>query len=242
MASVKISDRLYRDIVRTARNMVSGKYEKIKNEPPKIDMETIYNKLISVEEQSLLSDVPKKYFKHIGHFVFKGFTYPTDEDCPPELVDVEQRSISTNDCSKPWHNREDNDGVDTELGNENGCSLYTSYSGVEITCHWNDSRWDYLKDEYLAWAKKLYKQSQENTKFVDGVEKIASSFGTVRKMVQAYPFMWDLVPQEDKDRANAPVEKRDTAQQVAEKLDVDKDKLNAIVTFDKITRGGNNDD
>ena len=53
--------------------------------------------------------------------------------------------------------------------------------------------------------------------------------------------MWDLIPQEDKDRANAPVEKRDTAQQVAEKLDVDKDKLNAIVTFDKITRGGNND-
>ena len=51
--------------------------------------------------------------------------------------------------------------------------------------------------------------------------------------------MWDLIPQEDRERANAPTEKRDTAQQVAEKLDVNKDKLSAIVTLDKITRGGN---
>ena len=43
MASVKISDRLYRDIVRRARKIGEVKYDNIRKNPPKIDMETIYN-------------------------------------------------------------------------------------------------------------------------------------------------------------------------------------------------------
>ena len=231
MASVKISDRLYNDIVYRARRMVENKIDKVMEAMPSIDMETIYNKLISLEEQSLLKSIPKKYLNSIDQFIFKGF-YNTPRE-------MSERIFDSNKCVKHWHIK-DYDDADTELGEANGCQLSTSYNAVTLRCNWDDSKWDYLKKDYVEYDNKLKKQEEENTKFIKDVQTIAGNFGTVRKMVEAYPFMWDLIPQEDKDRANAPTEKRNTAQQIAEKLDVDKDKLNAIVTLDKITRGGDN--
>ena len=231
MASVKISDRLYNDIVSKARRMVGKKIEVIEKTKPVIDMETIYNKLISLSEQSLLKGIPKKYLNSIESFTFTGFY-----NAPNDIGDDQQ--FDSNDHKKAWHLK-DYDTADTELGEANGCQLNTRYDSVNIRCDWNDSKWDYLKPDYVDYSKKMAKQEEENKKFVKDVQTIADSFSTIRKMVEAYPFMWDLIPQEDKDRANAPTEKRDTAQQVAKTLDVDKDKLNAIVTLDKITRGGN---
>ena len=41
MASVKISDRLYRDIVRRARKIGEVKYDNIRKNPPKIEYENV---------------------------------------------------------------------------------------------------------------------------------------------------------------------------------------------------------
>ena len=238
MASVKISDRLYRDIVRRARKIGEVKYDNIRKNPPKIDMETIYNKLISVSEQSLLNSVPHRYLSRIKKFTLKGF-FTLDDTTPKEFENIAFDNVGTNECIKPWYiESRDND---TEVGNANGCTLSTGYSECDIRCDWHDSKWDYLKADYIDWCKKLKEQSDKNNKFVDDIEKIASSFGTIRKMVQAYPEVWHLIPQEDKDRANAPTVKRDTAEQVAEKLDVDKDSLSATIVLDKITKGGDNE-
>jgi len=238
MASVKISERLYSDIVRNARRMVDSKLQGVIDSNPSIDMETIYDKIIGVQEQSVLSKVPTRYLNNIDNFEFGGFyNVPKGH----KFGDTRQRQVVTNKVKRTWYQEENRgDSHDKDVGNLSGCKLNTSYSRVGLKCDWLDSRWDYLKTSYIEYCEAVHKQLTKNDLFVEDVKTVAENMSTVKKMVQAYPSMWDLVPQEDKDRANAKPEKRDTAQQVVEKLDIDTDSLTATITLDKITRGGNN--
>jgi len=101
----------------------------------------------------------------------------------------------------------------------------------------DDPRWDSIKKEYKKYCLKIHKLEQEQKAFVDGVQEVINAYSTLAPALKAWPALWDLVPEEKKEKHREVVERRkasDTAANLAEEVDLSK--LTGHVTADKLTR------
>lgn len=79
--------------------------------------------------------------------------------------------------------------------------------------------------------------SEECDNFVKGVEKIITSFTTLAPALKEWPPLWDLLPEETKDR-HKEIRKTNRTNKREALEEVDFDKLSSTVTVAKLT-GGN---
>jgi hypothetical protein len=100
-----------------------------------------------------------------------------------------------------------------------------------------DPRWDSIKEEYEKYCLKIHKLGQEQKAFVDGVQEVINAYSTLAPALKAWPALWDLVPEEKKEKHREVVVRTkaaDTAKNLAEEVDLSK--LTGHVTADKLTR------
>ena len=97
---------------------------------------------------------------------------------------------------------------------------------------YNDSRWDWLKPEFKEYVRKIFEQEAKQAKFVEGINKLMNTYSTLAPALKAFPALWDLVPEEAKERHKKIVERK----KAEVELDVDLNSMTAAVTLNKLTR------
>lgn len=77
----------------------------------------------------------------------------------------------------------------------------------------------------------------EATAFIDQVRKVVRNCSTLKQALSVWPGIWELVPQEFKDKHNE-VSERKTAERVKDELAIDVQSLNVGLVTAKIVNGG----
>ena len=80
--------------------------------------------------------------------------------------------------------------------------------------------------------RKIFEQEAKQAKFVEGINKLMNTYSTLAPALKAFPALWDLVPEEAKERHKKIVERK----KAEVELDVDLNSMTAAVTLNKLTR------
>jgi len=225
MATVRFSDRLKETVRRNAREMFNTQIQQAKASFDPTWGDKIYDKLFSAEDIAKFNALPKWAMSTKDSLELEGFY--GDED----VWQTAQTKVPTwrlNDnitlnfaCARPWPH-------DFESAPTGAKSTWRS-----LRLDFNDERWAWLKDEFKAYTNRIFQARAKEESFVDGVEKLMSTYSTLAPALKAWPALWDLLDEDTKDRHKKVTEraKRDISE-----VDVDLNSMTAAVTFNKLTK------
>lgn len=92
--------------------------------------------------------------------------------------------------------------------------------------------------EFFKNIKKEKRElNAEATAFIEQVRKVVRNCSTLKQALSVWPGIWELVPQEFKDKHNE-VSERKTAERVKDELAIDVQSLNVGLVTAKIVNGG----
>ena len=96
-----------------------------------------------------------------------------------------------------------------------------------------DTRWDWLKPEFKEYNRKVFVEIDKREKFLSSVNTLMNSYTTLAPALKAWRPLWELLPEEAKERHKTVKERKVTK---AEELDLDLNSMTSAVTLNKITR------
>jgi hypothetical protein len=114
----------------------------------------------------------------------------------------------------------------------------------ELLCHKRSSYSDDLilkdveafaefKAEVVAWRNRVQAAQKRQQEFAESVKKVINAYVTLAPALKAWPPLWDLIPDDVKEKHKKIVER----ERKEVDLDVDLDRMTALASFSKI-RGG----
>lgn len=207
MATVRITKELVEDVRAIARrkfdNRIKAAEESAPNTPKWGDYiyETLFKDHIHIMEQ-----LPKNYFK-------------VKEDI--RVVRIAGQICNLNftfSRARPWPFYIST----TELAET------SNYDGIELH---NNLAWGELYAEFLAWKDKCAAVRKEAQDFVEGVDKVLSSFSTLSPALKAWPPLWELLPERTKDKHKEIVERKKPEREAPS---VDINRLTAVMAASKL--------
>jgi len=100
-----------------------------------------------------------------------------------------------------------------------------------------DDRWVRIKAEYKTYCLLVVAVKKESRVFVQGVREVMATFSTLSPALKAWPALWDLIPEDVRER-HREVKPRDMGKKRAAELDasVDLSALTGSVAAKKFTR------
>jgi len=220
MATVRFSSDLRHRVRSKASQIFEDRIDKAKENPPNL-AESIYD-LVFRDTKELMYSLPDKYFcMDIGirlrGFKGKGWDDDINEDMQMEFPNKQKRRFPESIQDKEFHGLAKHDWP--------------------YTLNANDARWKDIKEEYKEYCLVIYKLEREKKVFVDGVKEVINAYATLAPALKAWPALWDLIPEDKKEKHREIVERRkasDTAQGLAKEINLSK--LTGHVTADKLTR------
>ncbi|QDP53671.1 MAG: hypothetical protein Unbinned5406contig1000_17 [Prokaryotic dsDNA virus sp.] len=226
MATVRFSDSLKHEIQNNAKVMFHGKIQQAKNNVPAHWADKVYECLFPQVVRDQMKALPDYVLRKSEHIDISGWS-----NAPS---DVWQTSSYTHDTWQlqgsvrlsfstpmPW--------VDSFDSAPTGFSK--SYSKNEFD--YNDSRWDWLKPEFKEYNRKVFEATNKQESFLSSVNKLMETYTTLAPALKAWRPLWDLLPDEAKDRHKTVKERKVVK---AEELDLDLNAMTSAVTLSKITR------
>ena len=227
MGTVRFSGELQDDILKNAKAIFADELKKASENYGKDWADKIYNTMYSQDLQKKMSVLPDCAFNSQEGITLNGWNNaPKEEmfsgDGGTHGVWTTPRSGSVKlyfSRPKRWvaNFQEKDSGFELRYGD--GKPDYT------------DSRWDWLKPEWKAYAKGVYDVTAKRQVFTDGVQNIMQQFTTLAPALKVFPALWDLVPEEAKERHKRIKEK------VVKEVDtsnLDLKRMTATVTFNKL--------
>lgn len=112
---------------------------------------------------------------------------------------------------------------DSELAKKDG------YYGENIVLK-DHLMWSELHAELTATNEKIARAKARQTEFVDAVKKVITTYTTLAPALKAWPPLWDLIPEDVKDK-HREIKERTKAEV---KVEVDFGKLTAMATAAKM--------
>ena len=226
MATVRISQRLYEDIVNNTRKLFRNRIKQAKENYNKAWGSMIASNLYPATVIENLNKLDTGWIKQSRNIEFEGF-YNT----PNELT-IKNYHLKYSDIpSFPVPNK-------GEVVTQYGWKLNSTYGGeCDIELDATNPKWDTLHKEYEEYASKIQEIEQEEKSTVDTVTKVLDNYSTLAPCIKVLPKIYDLLPEETKDRHNEVLNKSNRA--TPEQLDIDTSKLDVAMVKDKITKGGN---
>jgi hypothetical protein len=227
MATVRFSESLKSEIIGNARNMFAVSVEDATNNFPAEWHTRIYDTMFSAEDRAKFDALPDWVMERKEKIDFAGFM-----NCPD---DVWQTSVTR---LKTWAL---NDSVNLEFVTPKPWPYNDSVAPVGGRCTWrtfqaeyNDPRWDWLKPQMKEYTKQLFNALDKREQFVGGVTKLMQTYSTLAPALKAWPALWDLVPEEAKERHKtvSARSRKDTTD-----LGVDLNSMTAAVARTKLTGG-----
>tara|TARA_R100000231_G_scaffold124251_1_gene94497 strand:- start:1543 stop:2229 length:687 start_codon:yes stop_codon:yes gene_type:complete len=101
------------------------------------------------------------------------------------------------------------------------------------TFDFTDPRWDWLKPEFKEYNRKVFEAISKQEKFLSSVNALMDTYTTLSPALKAWKPLWDLLPEEAKDRHRTIKERTVTK---PEDLDIDFSSMTSAVALNKITK------
>lgn len=226
MATVRFSDELRRDIERNASRIFDKRISEARENPPDNWAGNLYDLMYSATKEQM-NALPVGYFGEEEDFDISGFGGKNWD------TNINQRICMGfgNDEKRrfPHDTREDSNYKAQGITENSGYDGYTLDAA--------DPRWSEYKKLYKAWCLKIIKLEAEQESFVQGVHDVVHAYVTLAPALKAWPALWDLVPDDKKEKHREIVVRTkaaDTAANLAEEVDLSK--LTGLVTADKLTK------
>lgn len=226
MATVRFSDAL-KDTVRTnARNMFEANIKKTEADYPSTWADKFYNSFFPADVIVKFNALPNYAMATKERIDFRGFHNAPEDvwqtgDYKHDTWKLAKEIPLNFSTPKPWPNTFSKG--DTGFNDE-------WRSG---TCDYNDSRWDWLKDEFKEYNRKVFEIRNKQEKFLEGVNRIMDTYSTLAPALKAWQPLWDLLDDNTKERHKKVVERKKSSDA---DLGVNLNDMTAAVTFSKLTR------
>jgi len=211
MATVRFSKELQTAILNNARRVFNNRMREADQSAPKDWGDRIYDTIFARYIPSL-NALPLEYFSTSESLSFAGF----DIDGMTASFDM---PLATN---RPFPHE-----------------LPKDLQHFARKAHYRNNEYK-LKDipefaEFkqlvVEWKERCNKIAEQRHQFVESVEKVINSHATLAPALKMWPPLWDLVPEEYKERHR---EVTDRTKKEASTVDVDLNKMTAIATAAKI--------
>lgn len=224
MATVRFSDSLQDSIRENAKAMFKESIDKAKADVPAHWADKLYQSFFPADVIAKFNALPDYAMKKESVLTFGGFY-----NAPEDVFQTAEFLSKAYECDEirlefskdmPWPH-----------------SFQPEITGFKSEwrsnkADYNDSRWDWLKPEFKEYVRKIFEQEAKQAKFVEGINKRMNTYSTLAPALKAFPALWDLVPEEAKERHKKIVERK----KAEVELDVDLNSMTAAVTLNKLTR------
>jgi hypothetical protein len=209
MATVRFSKDLHEEIVKNARGVFGKQLEAATDaKPDQAWGDKIYNILFG-EHTAVLNAVPDMFLKKVSTIEI-------------EKVGSQNANLKfalTSD--RPWPTK----FPDTEYAKQE----YSYRDGVVLKDH---LVWGEFHAEVVKWKQGIREVEEKREAFVKQVKTIIEAHATLAPALKMWPPLWDLVPEEYKER-HREVKEREKKEVT---VNVDLGSMTAAVVANKITR------
>ncbi len=208
MATVRFSQELRDNILRFARNKMQPAIDRAMESAPNTPewAEKIYNIIFS-DDLPALKSLPDYWFnKHESFEVAYAFGHDL----------YLQMKFTT---QKPWPSQ----------FQQNHLAKRAGYGSARIELL-DAPEWDEFKTEVLAYKEKLSAATKRKEEFVDSVRQVINAYTTLAPALKAWPALWELIPENVKDKHREVVERTKKDVEVS----VDLNKMTAIISAAKL--------
>ena len=221
MAVVRFSKELRYTIINNAKNIHRPAIVAANDAAPTDWADRIYD-LMFQDTSILMEALPEGYMDTRNQFTISGFGNEGDERVSMEMSK-----------RRRWPESIAKEGNSHGLAGGSG----SSYSGYILDP--NDPRWDEFKAVYNTFTTGVIEAETTQARFVNGVGAVIEKHQTLSPALKEWPALWDLIPEDKKDRHREIVERSRRSPTVSSTGEViDLDSLTATVTAKKLMGGG----
>ena len=229
MATVRFSQQLQDDIVKNAERMFDESIKQAIDNFPKDWGKKLYDSLFSADIQAKMNALPDGFFGKIDQLPLTGF-----KNAPEDVWQTATTKVDT------WKRVD----LKLELPSslpfppkevwQRACDsgYYMEYSRNELD--FNNEKFEWLHEPFRKYTQGIFSAVAKKDSFVDGVKSIITTYTTLAPALKAWQPLWDLLPDDAKERHKKITEK--PKPKSAEDIGVDLNSMTAQVTFNKLTR------
>lgn len=226
MATVRFSDTLKGEIRNNAKAMFQDKIQQAKDNVPAHWADKVYRCFFPQNVRDTMASLPDYVLRKQDHIEITGWINAPEDVWQTGayqhqtwmLAQAIRLSFSK---PMPW--------VANFEQADNG--FKASYSTGKFD--YADARWDWLRPEFKEYNRKVFEAISKQETFLSSVNKLMDTYTTLAPALKAWRPLWDLLPEEAKDRHKTVKERRVTK---AEELDLDLNAMTSAVALSKITK------
>lgn len=217
MATVRITDSLKSEILSNANRLHQPMIDKARESHDPNWGRRIYELSFDADTRNKMQQLPLCFFKTFDKVQLEGFV-----DGPTDGLSVMM--------TMRYNCEIDMSGLPFPNEQPKGNPLQMGWRGCKVT--YNSSFYE-LAVEYNEWCQRIRDAEDKREQFVDGVKKVLENFSTLAPALKAWPALWDLVPDDKKEKHKEIVERKKSG---PAELEIDTSSLTAAVTMAKLTR------
>mgnify|MGYP005726487817 CR=1 FL=1 len=226
MATVRFSDSLKHEIRSRAKAMFEDKIKQAKDNVPAHWADKVYECFFPQNVRNAMASLPDYVLRTSDGIEISGWANAPEDVWQTSVYQHQTWMLSstvklTFSKPMPW--------VDKFSSAPTG--FLSNYSSSKFD--YEDSRWDWLKPEFKEYNRKVFEAINKQEKFMSSVNKLMDTYTTLAPALKAWRPLWDLLPDEAKDRHKTVKERKVVK---AEELDLDLNAMTSAVALSKITK------
>ena len=226
MATVRFSDTLKGEIRNNAKAMFQDKIKQAKDNVPAHWADKVYRCFFPVDVRQKMESLPDYVLRKSESIEVSGWHNAPEDVWQTSTYQHQTWMLSgtirlTFSKPMPW--------VDKFSSAPTG--FISNYSSSKFD--FSDARWDWLKPEFKEYNRKVFEAINKQETFLSSVNKLMETYTTLAPALKAWRPLWDLLPDEAKDRHKTVKERKVVK---AEELDLDLNAMTSAVALSKITK------
>jgi len=220
MATVRFSNALVDKIIVNADNVFKAELEKARQPDPTWG-DRIYN-ILMADYMHIVNQLPAKFFRLIKQIEVQPYTDNNEyKHIPAVYIEL------ANDKPFPHAPEVLTNSVPIKAGFNYSNSVHISLL--------NDPRWFEIQQELLQHHLRIEAVQDKRHAFVEGVKKVIHAHSSLAPALKMWPPLWDLVPQDAKDKHLEKKERSGKTTLDVDELGVDLNQMTAAVVLKRIT-------
>ena len=226
MATVRFSDTLKGEIRNNAKAMFQDKIKQAQDNVPAHWADKVYECFFPADVRQKMASLPAYVLRKQEYIEVTGWVNAPEDVWSTGSYQHQTWMLKGSirlSFSKPmpWA---------TELVQADS-GFKSSYSSGKFD--YADARWDWLRPEFKEYNRKVFEAVNKQETFLSSVNKLMETYTTLAPALKAWRPLWDLLPEEAKDRHKTVKERKVIK---AEELDLDLNAMTSAVALSKITK------
>lgn len=226
MATVRFSDSLKGEIRNKAKAMFQDRIKQAKDNVPAHWADKAYECFFPADVRQKMASLPDYVLRTSEYIEVGGFANAPEDvwqtgDYTHQTWMLQGSIRLSFSKPMPW--------VDKFSNAPTG--FLSNYTNSKFD--YTDSRWDWLKPEFKEYNRKVFEAVNKQETFLSSVNKLMETYTTLAPALKAWRPLWDLLPEEAKDRHKTVKERKVVK---AEELDLDLNAMTSAVALSKITK------